>query len=125
MTFKIEEIESINAPYLLSILKLEKYGVAKDFEFKVYSACDGEAIKKLESCNCTMNLYISNAISSIPQSYKLFKVGPFIKVDSIKVWSDKMFDGFDLSFMYKSLKKEKAVTLNITFSKVRIEKSYN
>jgi hypothetical protein len=52
---------------------------------KIIEACNGPADPDLEYCNCSFNYYIANGAFDLPPDFKLFKLGPFYGVDSVKL----------------------------------------
>lgn len=70
---------------VLSMFHLDTSHMNVSYELRIFRVENGPGNPDLDHCNSSTNYYICNSICGLPSDIRLFKIGPFLDLDSMKL----------------------------------------
>ena len=80
----ITKVENEELAEVLSLCHLDTSHLNESFEVRLFRVNNGPGNPDLPYCNSSTNFYICNSMCGLPPDIRLFKIGPFFELDSMK-----------------------------------------
>jgi hypothetical protein len=70
---------------VLSLCHLDTSLMNNSYELRLFRVENGPGNPDLDYCNSSTNYYLCNSFCGLPSDIRLFKIGPFFELDSMKL----------------------------------------
>lgn len=70
---------------ILSLCHLDTSHMNNSYELRIFRVENGPGNPDLDYCNSSTNYYVCNSFCGLPSDIRLFKLGPFFELDSMKL----------------------------------------
>lgn len=70
---------------VLSMCHLDTSHMNNSYELRIFRVENGPGNPDLDYCNSSTNYYVCNSFCGLPSDIRLFKLGPFFELDSMKL----------------------------------------
>lgn len=80
----ITKVQNEELAEILSLCHLDTSHLNETFEVRLFRVNNGPGNPDLPYCNSSTNFYICNSMSGLPQDIRLFRIGPFFELESMK-----------------------------------------